>query len=603
MRLQNIRFPEPDICREEELYFHRNGEWIDFNGYFNLFYIEKRKKYTNQETLTLHLEVGDCQAVRLIHDETMIREIELSGQPEPLTLEFPYQETDKGVFWFSVKPGISSKSDVPQLSGWYEGKCQEEKSVRIAAVVCAFKREPYVLRNLKSVLRFLERPENASMNLCYWLVDNGRTLSEHEEISRLAAQHPDTIRIIPNRNVGGAGGFTRGMIEAIEEKERLGLTHVQMMDDDAVMDPFVRAYGFLGMRKDEWEDITLGGSLWREDFLYIQQAAGEWFEEFVVKNDFPLADLRDFHTCTDKYMCEAVHKNTPYSGWWCCCMSLNLVRPDNLPIPLFLHHDDIEFGIRNQKAGIVFLNGFGVWHKGFELTFTGVNTYYDVRNTLITTALIEKERSQTEILKWIWKRITVDIIEFRYGEMRLAYQAFYDFCRGPEWLSKTDAEKLNNWLREQVAMKPIENLKEELGEEDYRRIKQYAEDYRDSYEVKTVNEYFGPARKAANLVKKATFNGWLLPADKKIIALSPVESPFQAFRKKKVVLFEPFSGKAVLAKKDWKQMWLACGLYRDAWRLMKKHKSAAEKYRNEIQKFTCMDAWKQYLEIEKGTKK
>ena len=595
MRLQNIRFPEPDICREEELYFHRNGEWIDFNGYFNLFYIEKRKKYTNQETLTLHLEVGDCQAVRLIHDETMIREIELSGQPEPLTLEFPYQETDKGVFWFSVKPGISSKSDVPQLSGWYEGKCQEEKSVRIAAVVCTFKREPYVLRNLKSVLRFLERPENASMNLCYWLVDNGRTLSEHEEISRLADQHPDTIRIIPNRNVGGAGGFTRGMIEAIEEKERLGLTHVQMMDDDAVMDPelFVRAYGFLGMRKDEWEDITLGGSLWREDFPYIQQAAGEWFKEFVVQNDFPLADLRDFHVCTDKYMCEAVHKNTPYSGWWCCCMSLNLVRPDNLPIPLFLHHDDIEFGIRNQKAGIVFLNGFGVWHKGFELTFTGVNTYYDVRNTLITTALIEKERSQTEILKWIWKRITVDIIEFRYGEMRLAYQAFYDFCRGPEWLSKTDAEKLNNWLREQVAMKPIENLKEELGEEDYR----------DSYEVKTVNEYFGPARKAANLVKKATFNGWLLPADKKIIALSPVESPFQAFRKKKVVLFEPFSGKAVLAKKDWKQMWLACGLYRDAWRLMKKHKSAAEKYRNEIQKFTCMDAWKQYLEIEKGTKK
>ena len=604
MRLQNIRFPEPDICREEELYFHRNGEWIDFNGYFNLFYIEKRKKYTNQETLTLHLEVGECQAVRLMHDETMIREIELSGQPEPLTLEFPYQEIDKGVFWFSVKPGISSKSDVPQLSGWYEGKCQEEKPVRIAAVVCTFKREPYVLRNLKSVLRFLERPENASMNLCYWLVDNGRTLSEHEEIS-LTDQHPDTIRIIPNRNVGGAGGFTRGMIEAIEEKERLGLTHVQMMDDDAVMDPelFVRAYGFLGMRKDEWEDITLGGSLWREDFPYIQQAAGEWFKEFVVQNDFPLADLRDFHVCTDKYMCEAVHKNMPYSGWWCCCMSLNLVRPDNLPIPLFLHHDDIEFGIRNQKAGIVFLNGFGVWHKGFELTFTGVNTYYDVRNTLITTALLEKERSQAEILRWIWKRITVDIIEFRYGEMRLAYQAFYDFCRGPEWLYKTDAEKLNNWLREQVAMKPIENLEEELGAEEYRRIKQYADEYRDSYKVETVDEYFSPARKAANLIKKVTFNGWLLPADKKIIALSPVESPFQAFRKKKVVLFEPFSGKAVLAKREWKQLWLACGLYRDAWRLMKKHKTAAEKYQKEIQKFTSMDAWKQYLEIEKGSKK
>ena len=189
MRLQNIRFPEPDICREEELYFHRNGEWIDFNGYFNLFYIEKRKKYTNQETLTLHLEVDDCQAVRLMHDETMIREIELSGQPEPLTLEFPYQETDKGVFWFSVKPGISSKSAVPQLSGWYEGKCQEEKPVRIAAVVCTFKREPYVLRNLKSVLRFLERPENASMNLCYWLV------GEHSRNTKKSAAWLPSIQI------------------------------------------------------------------------------------------------------------------------------------------------------------------------------------------------------------------------------------------------------------------------------------------------------------------------------------------------------------------------------------------------------------------------
>ena len=44
MRLQNIRFPEADICREEELYFHRNGEWVDFNGYFNLFLYRKKKE-------------------------------------------------------------------------------------------------------------------------------------------------------------------------------------------------------------------------------------------------------------------------------------------------------------------------------------------------------------------------------------------------------------------------------------------------------------------------------------------------------------------------------------------------------------------------------
>ena len=80
MRLQNIRFPEADICREEELYFHRNGEWVDFNGYFNLFYIEKRKKYTNQESLTLHLELNGCQAIRLMLDENVIQEKMLMGK-------------------------------------------------------------------------------------------------------------------------------------------------------------------------------------------------------------------------------------------------------------------------------------------------------------------------------------------------------------------------------------------------------------------------------------------------------------------------------------------------------------------------------------------
>lgn len=617
MRLQNIRFPEADICREEELYFHRNGEWVDFNGYFNLFYIEKRKKYTNQESLTLHLELNGCQAIRLMLDENIIQEKTLTGGKETLEMEFPYSKTEQGVFWFSVKIEKSSGAEnsfeksatkteensvcdiSAHVKGWYEGTCQNEKPVRIAAVVCTFKREPYVFRNLKSVLRFLEEPENASLNLCYWLVDNGRTLSEHEEISRLAVRYPDTIRIIPNRNVGGAGGFTRGMIEAIEEKERLGLTHVQMMDDDAVMDPelFVRAYGFLGMRKDEWEDITLGGSLLREDFPYIQQASGEWFKDFAVQNDFPLADLRDYKTCTESYMCEAAHKNTPYSGWWCCCMSLNVVREDNLPIPLFLHHDDIEFGIRNQKNGIVFLNGFGVWHKGFELTFPGVNTYYDVRNTLITTVLTQPEKSRWEILKWVWKRITVSVIEFRYGEMKLVYQAFRDFCKGPEWLYKTDAEKLNNWLRDQVKMEPIQDLEKELTAEEYLRIRQYIQEYKDSYGMKNVRNYFSPARKMTKLIKKVTFNGWLLPAKKEVIPLSPIDPPFDAFRRNRIVLFEPFSGKCLVGSRRYSKLVQAVCMYISTGINLKKLVQAEEAYRKGVKKITREDAWKRYLKI------
>ncbi|WP_027205229.1 hypothetical protein [Butyrivibrio fibrisolvens] len=42
------------------------------------------------------------------------------------------------------------------------------------------------------------------------------------------------IKVIPNANTGGTGGFSRGMMEAIDRKDALGLTHLLMMDDDAV---------------------------------------------------------------------------------------------------------------------------------------------------------------------------------------------------------------------------------------------------------------------------------------------------------------------------------------------------------------------------------
>ena len=60
VQLQSILFPDSHVCQVEELYFHRYNqiqetERIDFDGYFNLFYIEKRKKYTQIEELSLQL--------------------------------------------------------------------------------------------------------------------------------------------------------------------------------------------------------------------------------------------------------------------------------------------------------------------------------------------------------------------------------------------------------------------------------------------------------------------------------------------------------------------------------------------------------------------
>ena len=89
MRLQNIRLPEPEICSEEALYYHRDGKWLKFDGYFNLFYIEKWNTYTDFDSLELHLSLRDCDAVQLMHDETVLLEMNLENTGDAERTGYP----------------------------------------------------------------------------------------------------------------------------------------------------------------------------------------------------------------------------------------------------------------------------------------------------------------------------------------------------------------------------------------------------------------------------------------------------------------------------------------------------------------------------------
>ena len=112
-----------------------------------------------------------------------------------------------------------------------------------------------------------DQMESAS-HLCFYLIDNGKTLGQNENIVSAVAKFNGIVSVIPNMNAGGAGGFTRGMLEALKEKRKKALTHILLMDDDAIFMPdlFVRVYGFLTTLKEKYRAITLGGTLLREDY-------------------------------------------------------------------------------------------------------------------------------------------------------------------------------------------------------------------------------------------------------------------------------------------------------------------------------------------------
>ena len=616
MQLQTIRFPAKSICSEEELYFHKRDNWIDFNGYFNLFYIEKRKKYSQLIGLRLKLRIKGAIAIRLMHDREILaeRNLDASDQGREYTLEFPYNNYETGVFWFSLKfsennrfqkSGTSASLET-LVNGFFDGILKEPTPTSIATVICTYKREDYVCRNLQSLKQIFENQSlEVESHLQVFLVDNGQTLDKNEEIQQLKRQCNGKVLVFSNPNAGGAGGFTRGMLEALSRKETDGLTHVLLMDDDAIFEPdlFVRLYGFLASLKEDFRTVTVGGNLMREDFPYLLHASGERFFNFKIYNDHILTDLRKFETCISDFLCCTKNQPWLYSGWWCCCYSMETVRENNLPIPLFLHHDDIEYGLRNYGQGIVFLNGIDVWHRGAETVFTGSTRYYDVRNALITTALHQPNSSRFTVKKWVWRNIIVAILEFRYGEAHLAYQGLVDFCKGPNWLFSQDPEALNQRVRNRFSLKPLAELSAQVSKEQYGEICRQIHQYEDQFEVEQIRQFYAPSRHKGHLLKKALWNGWLLPGKqrkrRKLPVIAASDTPYKAFREQRIVIFEPFKGTALITERSYKEFKsiLKC-LVQTNMLVDRFYLKAAKEYREKLNEITSASAWEKYLGLK-----
>ena len=602
MILQSLLFPGNNICREEALYFHREESFILMDGYFNLFYLEKHHRYCHIDKLTLEICVNSVKAIYVMHDEELVQKVETGFGKDGVTvtgdashrfsITLPYEEYNGGVFWFKAEldNSESSKDNLKNGDGWsikghYEGYSDCINPVQLAVNICTYKREEYITRNMRTLLSFFESKDingnrfEVADKLHFFVIDNGKTLADYAAfnkttsvINALDGEGTGTIslnpivKVIPNANTGGAGGFGRGMIEAMELRDKLSLTHLLMMDDDAVFDPdlFVRLYGFLCMLRDEYRGITVGGVLLREDYPYIQHAAGEWFSDFKVINKHPLVDMRNFDNCTADWMTGTSDEHDLYGAWWCCCYNMDVITKDNLPLPLFVHHDDIQFGMRQRDRGIVFLNGICVWHQGFELVFPGPKQYYNMRNTLITMRLFEPEILKRNLWRFFVRRYIGLLISFRYGDCELVYRGYRDYIKGKNWLLGTEPEAIHKEISETYkdycSMKPIDELG--LSFDEMSDIKAQIKGYKlwngegDGI-MKTPDDlraYYDSDRFKGPLFKKITFNGWFLPAKKGIKVITPLDSPWGTFRYKRVLLYEPRTGKGAVMMRANKEL-------------------------------------------------
>ncbi len=456
MILQDIRLGS-DIGDEStaELYYRGNtvlladdrngyklqpGSFLDFFTYFNALSIEKWKKYTKAKAFDLELEfLGKIKVELFGHYINSRNEIkkEWLGRYE-------YEMPRRGVVAFEIPAGtlsaevvafqITAINEVRLYGGRYVTYIdkQEVEQPHVAMVTTTYKKEDYIHRNVnilkKSLFDSLDKT-----GFKWFIVDNGQSLDPKDI-------EDENITIIPNKNVGGAGGFTCGMIKALDSDENL--THILLMDDDVLFQPdsFMRLYRILSIIKPEYKSHFVSGAMLEindktvqhEDVGYISDLG----EHGPVK---PRYDLRLWDSVIRN---EQIidDKDKAYAGWWYCCIPATIARRDNLPLPFFIRGDDVEYSIRN-KAKFITMNGICIWHEGFGTKFSGALELYQVhRNDLILSA-IHKQADQAVIvqrMKWLfWE----EIYKFNYKGANLLLDAVEDYLKGPHFIKTLNGEQ------------------------------------------------------------------------------------------------------------------------------------------------------------------
>ena len=396
--LQKIILPSSDLEESYHNIFYRGPKGyqadqaalympayaqFDFATYINGIPVNKWKRYTNLTNLSFTIRVkGKFKAVVVGYNRT-------SSQPERHILEsiegqssemksYSCSITDFNYKFLGVE--IQSLENIIFAGGEFTSEF-EEKDIRPIDLVIAtttYKKEDFIKNNTNKIREQLidSHEESICDHLYLNVVDNGRTLTDVD----ISGRH---VRLIPNNNAGGSGGYARGMLEAMHMQPKP--TNVLLMDDDVLVLPesIRRTYTLLRLLKEQYRTAIIAGAMLRMDKLdMLNEGIGSMTHTMDFKpviNGSCVSELKNVMNLDEEF------PNTfnMYGAWWYCCIPMQIIEQNGYPYPLFIRFDDVEYGIRCAQS-IITMSGICIWHMSFESKFKETLEYYQrFRNSLI----------------------------------------------------------------------------------------------------------------------------------------------------------------------------------------------------------------------------
>ncbi len=328
------------------------------------------------------------------------------------------------------------------------------RPIRLVLATTTFRKERYITRKLAAVKKeVLGSKDPIASGFHMFLIDNGRALDAE-------ALSDEGVTVIPNANVGGPGGFARGMVTGLD----WNATHVLLMDDDVRVLPesFKRTYALLSLANERYQDAFINGAM-----LNIGQPNIQFEDVAQVGRDGRYRGIKDTKIEVDTYEGiahnESINVEVPraYGAWWYSCIPTKAIRKNGLPLPVFVRCDDVEYGIRCQPKYMA-MDGICVWHEQFEGRFrASVDCYQYTRNFMIMMAVDDLPYWRTFMMRFD-RTFHIYLRAMDYEACELLLDGLEDYLKGPTFIETASGEDI---IKRQGAknekLLPISELSEE----------------------------------------------------------------------------------------------------------------------------------------------
>lgn len=424
---QDPRAPEA-IVSEGEVRFGQ-GTCLSFGGYFNVFFEQPILAETDLREIELELDLEG-------HFEIVVRRTRPSGRTQAISSNSaflqagtPFRQTialdadDPGYVHFALR----ALGDRGLLrAGRWATREKGREDIYLAVIVCTHRREE-ALRRLVSGLAKAPVLRSEPWNIL--AVDNARTLEPYvlQEFG---------CTILPQQNCGGAGGFTRGILETLDRADSRA-THLLLMDDDIEIHPetLFRSIQFL---RYQASTAVVGAPLFDSHDPCRIDVSGETFG--LGKSALSPRSMLGRFAPVGRDLARACRIGpSDWTGWWFSIFPRKIFEED-LPLPVFIRGDDIEFGLRLKKKGTNsrYMPGWAIWHEPFGSPLARVPDwihYYNTRNGLVHRAL-HSDTVDAGLLAWqiFHQQFNHYAYTFQYGVAELLLDGAEDFLRGPHSL-------------------------------------------------------------------------------------------------------------------------------------------------------------------------